>query len=157
MTRYKNYSFWGGENNSKKHVRLLFALSHFTLGTPYEVGDTVIYCTCCPVRKPRPTKIKLLVPRHTAVTEDSSCAQSAVRSNRDRVWSRERFIAGPSKESRQLVFKIPPDSPKGFSNTFYKSQVCVSGEGGVAGHRVCDQLMHNSLTDGEVTGKCHRG
>ena len=42
MTRYTNYSFCGGENNSKKQVRLLFALSHFILGTSYEVGDTII-------------------------------------------------------------------------------------------------------------------
>ena len=25
------------------------------------------------------------------------------------------------------------------------------------GRRACDQLMHNSLVDGEVTGWCHRG
>ena len=129
MTRYKNYSFWGGENNSKKHVRLLFALSHFTLGTPYEVGDTVIYCTCCPVRKPRPTKIKLLVPRHTAVTEDSSCAQSAVRSNRQGLEQRKVYCRTKQGEQAACVQNTPRLTEGFQQHLLQKPGVCVGGGG----------------------------
>ena len=55
-----------------------------------------------------------------------------------RVWSRERFIAGPCKENGWLV---PQKSrtPEGIQQSVFKGQVW---EGDC---RVCDQLMHHSL------------
>ena len=98
MTRYKNYSFCGGENNSKKQVRLLFALSHFILGTPSELGDS---SSGRPVRKPRHTKIKLLVPSHTA--EYGSCAQSTVKSSKLRQGLEQRKVYCRTKQGEQVA------------------------------------------------------
>ena len=97
MTRYKSYSFCGGENNSKKQVRVLFALSHFILGT------NSYYYTYRPVRKPRGTKITLLVPSHTAVTEYGSCAQSAVKSSKLRQGLEQRKVYCRTKQGEQVA------------------------------------------------------
>ena len=44
-----------------------------------------------------------------------------------------------------------PNSPKGFQQNILKGKVKERHPS------MCDQLMHNSLTDGEVTWWCHRG
>ena len=42
-----------------------------------------------------------------------------------------------------------PELPDGFQGSLFKGRVRE-------GHpSVCDQLVHNSLVDGEVTGRCH--
>ena len=51
------------------------------------------------------------------------------------VWSRERFIAGPSKENRWLVLKNP-ELPSGF----FRGEVFIGKISGV-GCRVCDFLL----------------
>ena len=52
------------------------------------------------------------------------------------VWSKERFMAGPCKDNGWLM---PPETPEEFQQSMLKGQVRE------VGHRVCDQLMHNSL------------
>ena len=56
-----------------------------------------------------------------------------------RVWSRERFIAGPYEETGGFCPKSP-ELPEVFGQTFLKARW------GRWGRRLCDQLMHNSLT-----------
>ena len=69
----------------------------------------------------------------------SSCAQCTGQTNQNiSVWSRERFIAGPCKETGG---SWPPD-PKlseSFQQNISKGQVREEGQ------RVCDQLMHSCL------------
>ena len=59
-----------------------------------------------------------------------------------RVWSRERIIA---RTARRRGGSCPekPWVPWRISQSIFKGQV-----GGGAGHRVCDQRRHSSLTDG---------
>ena len=69
----------------------------------------------------------------------SSCAQCTSQTNQNiSVWSRERFIAGPCKETGG---SWPPD-PR-LSECF--QQNIFKGQAREEGHRVCDQLMHNCL------------
>ena len=55
------------------------------------------------------------------------------------VWSREGFIAGPSKEKGGSGSQ-KPELPEGFWKSIFKGQVRE------ADHRVWDDLMHKSLT-----------
>lgn len=65
-----------------------------------------------------------------------------------RAWSRGTFAAGSSKELWVAPALKSPKLPKEFQQSIFKSQV---REGGC---RVPDQMVHNSLADGEtaVTG-----
>ena len=61
------------------------------------------------------------------------------------------LLQGHARRWVAHALKIP-ELPEGFlRQSIFKSQ--VSG----VGLRVCDQLMHNSLADGEGTGHCNRG
>ena len=55
------------------------------------------------------------------------------------VWSRERFIAGPGKETGDLCPSKNPKLPEEFQHSMFKGQV---REGRPRG---CDQLVRNFL------------
>ena len=74
----------------------------------------------------------------------NSCAWCTVRPNQgDGVWSRERFIAGLSKKNGRLVAK-EPWTPQSFWQSVLKGEHFSEVREGLP--RICDQLVHNSLT-----------
>ena len=68
-----------------------------------------------------------------------------------RVWSKQILLPGPVKR-RVARALISPELPEGFWHNTFKGQV-KKGEG----FWVYGQLLHNSLADGEVAERCHRG
>ena len=75
-----------------------------------------------------------------------SCANAQWGQTNLRFWSRERLIAGPSKESRWLMLR-KPELPDGFQRSVFMGKIW--GEG----CRVCDFLPDWLVV---LTGQCSR-
>ena len=63
------------------------------------------------------------------------------------VWSRERLLAGSSKETRWLVLKTPPELPDGFRGEVFTGKFGMSDSG-------CVTFFW--LVGGEITGQCSK-